>query len=134
MSSPLCDLSFPTAAALRRQHAGSSPIQPIGARSPLLTTALPGARARSPLDDRIARLRRLVEAYDSGLDDPLTPDERAALPLSLARQPLWWVGRWLALLDDEARARRGLPDMAADVEWALQVARDAERWQAAFAS
>jgi hypothetical protein len=43
---------------------------------------------------------------DSGLDDPLTHPERAALPLAMARQPLWAVGRWIALLDDESRARR----------------------------
>jgi homoserine kinase type II len=84
-------------------------------------------------DDRIRRLRRLVDAYDRGLDEPLTRVERAALPLALARQPLWWVGRWLALLDDEERARRGLPGMAGDVEWALQIMREAGRWQAAFA-
>jgi homoserine kinase type II len=84
-------------------------------------------------DDRIRRLRRLVDAYDEGLDDPLTRDERAALPLALARQPLWWAGRWLALLDDEERARRGLAEMSRDVEWALQVMRESGRWQAAFA-
>jgi hypothetical protein len=84
-------------------------------------------------DDRIGRLRRLVDAYDRGLDDALTTVERAALPLALARQPLWWVGRWLSLLDDEAEARRGLAGMSGDVEWALQVMREAGRWQAAFA-
>jgi len=84
-------------------------------------------------DDRIARLRRLVDAYDRGLDDPLSPIERAALPLALARQPLWWVGRWLALLDDEEQARRGLAAMSWDIEWALQIIRHAGRWQAAFA-
>jgi Ser/Thr protein kinase RdoA (MazF antagonist) len=84
-------------------------------------------------DHRIGRLRRLVDAYDRGLDDPLTRIERAALPLAIARQPLWWVGRWLALLDDEERARRGLAGMSWDVEWALQVIREAGRWQAAFA-
>jgi Ser/Thr protein kinase RdoA (MazF antagonist) len=84
-------------------------------------------------DDRIGRLRRLVDAYDRGLDEPLSPDERAALPLALARQPLWWVGRWLALLDDEQTARQGLPGMTADVDWALQVAREPGRWQAGFA-
>jgi Ser/Thr protein kinase RdoA (MazF antagonist) len=84
-------------------------------------------------DDRIARLRGLLEAYDRGLDDSLTPIERAALPLALARQPLWWVGRWLALLDDEDQARRGLATMSQDIEWALQIIRRAGRWQAAFA-
>jgi Ser/Thr protein kinase RdoA (MazF antagonist) len=84
-------------------------------------------------DDRIGRLRRLVDAYDRGLDEPLTRVERAALPLAIARQPLWWIGRWLALLDDEEHARRGLAGMSRDVEWALQVIREAGRWQAAFA-
>jgi Ser/Thr protein kinase RdoA (MazF antagonist) len=84
-------------------------------------------------EDRIGRLRRLVDAYDGGLDEPLTHVERAALPLAIARQPLWWVGRWLALLDDEEQARRGLAGMSWDVEWALQVMRAAGQWQEAFA-
>jgi Ser/Thr protein kinase RdoA (MazF antagonist) len=84
-------------------------------------------------DDRVSRLRRLVDAYDRGLDEPLTSVERAALPLALARQPLWAVGRWLALLDDEERARRLAAEMSWDVEWALQVMREVGRWQAAFA-
>ena len=82
---------------------------------------------------RVGRLRRLVDAYDQGLDTPLTRVELAALPLALARQPLWWVGRWLPVLDDEEEARRGLAEMAWDLEWALQVIREADRWQAAFA-
>jgi len=84
-------------------------------------------------DARIGRLRRLVDAYDRGQDHPLTDIERAALPLAMARQPLWWIGRWLALLDDEEEARQGLAGMSGDVEWALQVMREAGRWQAAFA-
>jgi Ser/Thr protein kinase RdoA (MazF antagonist) len=84
-------------------------------------------------DDRIHRLRRLVDAYDQGLEDPLTRMERAALPLAIARQPLWAVGRWLALLDDEERARRLAAELSWDVEWALQIMRDIGRWQAAFA-
>src|SRR5262249_9940899 len=88
--------------------------------------------ARPVSDERLARLRRLVDAYDQGLADPLTPAERAALPLAIARQPLWAVGRWLALLDDEARARRLAAEVTSDVEWALQITRDLGRWQAAF--
>jgi Ser/Thr protein kinase RdoA (MazF antagonist) len=84
-------------------------------------------------DARIRRLRRLVDAYDVGLDEPLTLVERAALPLALARQPLWAVGRWLALLDDEEEARWLASQMPHDVEWALQIARDADRWQSGFA-
>jgi homoserine kinase type II len=89
--------------------------------------------SRDPVsDERLRRLRVLVDAYDHGLESPLTREERIALPLALARQPLWWVGRWLALLDDEDLAREGLPRSAGDVEWALQLVREVERWQAAF--
>jgi hypothetical protein len=90
--------------------------------------------AEDPLSEqRIGRLRRLVDAYDRGLDTPLRSVERAALPLALAWQPLWWVGRWRALLDDEEVARRGFAEMAWDLEGALQLIREADRWQAAFA-
>ena len=90
--------------------------------------------AEDPLSEqRIGRLRRLVDADGRGLDTPFRSVERAALPLALARQPLWWVGRWLALLDDEGVARRGFAEMAWNLEWALQLIREADRWQAAFA-
>jgi homoserine kinase type II len=79
-------------------------------------------------EDRIGRLRRLVDAYDRG-----TGVERAALPSAIARQPLWWIGRWLVLLDDEECARRGFSEMSGDVAWALQIMREAGRWQEAFA-
>ena len=39
----------------------------------------------------------------------------------------------LALLDDESAARRLAAEIAWDVEWALQLVRQADRWQAAFA-
>jgi len=90
--------------------------------------------AEEPLSEqRIGRLRRLVDASDRGLDSTLRSVERAALPLALARQPLWWVGRWLALVDDEEVARRGFAEMAWDLEWALQLIREADRWPSAFA-
>ncbi|MEX2246378.1 MAG: phosphotransferase [Dehalococcoidia bacterium] len=84
-------------------------------------------------DDRIRVLRRLVDAYESGLDEPLTTNEREALPLAIARQPLWAVGKWLALLDAEEAARGLAAEMASDVLWALALIRDRQRWQTAFA-
>jgi len=84
-------------------------------------------------DDRLRRLRGLVDAYDSGLVDPLTNAERAALPLAIARQPLWSVGGWVALLDDEESARRHAAETCWEVEWALHIVREVDRWQAAFA-
>jgi homoserine kinase type II len=85
-----------------------------------------------PSDEHIRRLRRLVDAYDTGMEDLLTGVERAALPLAMARQPLWAVGRWLALLDDESHARRLAAEMLCDVEAALRLVRDFDRWQTAF--
>jgi homoserine kinase type II len=84
-------------------------------------------------DDRLRRLRGLVDAYDSGSDDPLTSAERAALPLAIARQPLWSVGGWVALLDNEESARRHAAEIGWDVEWALRIVCEIDRWQAAFA-
>ncbi len=84
-------------------------------------------------DDGLRRLRGLVDAYDSGLDDPLTSAEREALPLAIARQPLWSMGGWVALLDDEGSARRHAAEIGWDVEWALRVVYEMDRWQAAFA-
>ena len=53
--------------------------------------------------------------------------------LAIARQPLWAVGGWLALLDDEGEARRLAAALTGDVGWALQLVGDLSRWQAAFA-
>ncbi len=82
---------------------------------------------------RIAALRPLVQAYDSGLDVRLTSAERTALPWALARQPLWGIGGWVATLDDAAHARRHAAATAVDVERALQVVSAVDRWVAAFA-
>ena len=82
---------------------------------------------------RLVRLRRLVDAYASGLDQPLTPSERAALPWAMARQPLWGIGGWVASLDDVQAARNHAAGMVADVERALQIIRMLDRWQQAFA-
>jgi len=92
------------------------------------------AYAQDPVsDDQRLRLRRLVEAYDSGLADPLSSAERAALPLALARQPLWSIGGWVALLDDEQSARQHAAGTAEALDWALGIVRQLDRWQIAFA-
>ncbi len=84
-------------------------------------------------DELLCRLRRLVDAYDQGLAEHLSVKERLALPLAMARQPLWSIGGWVALLDDEDAAQRHAQAMPADVDWALRIMDDLERWQAAFA-
>src|SRR5439155_11243914 len=61
-------------------------------------------------DDRIRKLRTLVDAYDAGLDEPLTDAERAALPLALARTPLAFI-TMIASVDCEAGARQSAAEM-----------------------
>jgi homoserine kinase type II len=82
-------------------------------------------------DERIDRLRALVDAYGSGLDHPLSEAERAALPLALARTPLAFVGM-IPFIDDAARARKHTASLFRDVEWALEIAGDVSRWQEGF--
>ncbi len=83
-------------------------------------------------DNQLVRLRRLLDAYDRGSERPLTSVERAALPLAIARQPLWSLGGWVALLDDEGAARAHAAGTSADVKWALGVMNEVARWQDAF--
>ncbi len=82
-------------------------------------------------DDRIRRLRTLVDAYDSGLHEPLTSAERAALPVALARAPLCFIAM-IASVDSDAGARRLAAEMTGDVAWALAIVGDLDRWQSAF--
>ncbi|GAA4728846.1 phosphotransferase enzyme family protein [Phytohabitans rumicis] len=66
-------------------------------------------------------LTDLVGAYESGLGARLSPYERAAIPLAMARQPLWSVSVWVALLDDPDAARRHLAATAQELEWARRL-------------
>jgi homoserine kinase type II len=84
-------------------------------------------------DEQLRRMRSLVDAYNSGLNERLSHVERAALPLAIARQPLWSIGGWVALLDDEDAAREHAGGMLRPVERALGIVRELDRWQAAFA-
>jgi homoserine kinase type II len=82
--------------------------------------------------ERVRLLRGLADAYDTGLDKPLTSAARSALPLALARTPLAFIAM-IAAVDSEAGARRLAAEMAVDVSWALAIVRDLDRWQTAFA-
>lgn len=84
-------------------------------------------------DNQLGRLRRLLDAYDRASKSPLSSAERAALPLAIARQPLWSIGGWVAQLDDENAARTHAIGTAAEVKWALEVMNEITRWQDAFA-
>jgi Ser/Thr protein kinase RdoA (MazF antagonist) len=80
-------------------------------------------------DRRAGLLRRLVDAYDSGLEVRLSSAERAALPVALARQPLWSLGSWIAELDDDRAARSQAAGMNVAVASALELVHDLARWQ-----
>jgi hypothetical protein len=81
---------------------------------------------------RMRRLRVLIDAYDSGLERRLTSEERAAFPITLARQPLWSVGGWIANLDTETSARAHASGLKAAVELALTIMTALPHWQQAF--
>jgi Ser/Thr protein kinase RdoA (MazF antagonist) len=68
-----------------------------------------------------AQLTEYVAAYETGLGTRLSPSERAAIPLAMARQPLWSIAVWVALLDDQDTARRHLAATAPELTWALQL-------------
>ena len=86
-----------------------------------------------PVSDRqLERLADLLRAYDDGTVRPLSAAERSALPLAIARQPLWSIGVWVVWLDDEQAAGRQTASAAGEVQWALSLTRDLDRWQAAF--
>lgn len=85
-----------------------------------------------PAQDR-ARLRRLIASYDAGLDQPLSADERAALPVAMARQPLSSIGGWVARLDDEAATRRHAASVTPELQTALQIMTELRRWREVFA-
>jgi hypothetical protein len=66
-----------------------------------------------------AQLTELVGAYETGLGTRLSQHERAAIPLAMARQPLWSIAVWVALLDNQDTARRHLAATAPELTWAL---------------
>jgi homoserine kinase type II len=111
----------------------------MGERARIDDLALTLHCARADLDaeggvaaDR-ARLRRLVDGYDAGSELPLSMEERAALPVAMARQPLSSIGGWVARLDDEGAARRHAAGMGPELAAALRVMADLERWRDARA-
>jgi homoserine kinase type II len=77
-------------------------------------------------------LRRMTDAYDAGLHEHLSADERAALPIALAKQPLWSLGRWIAELDDVRAAREHAAGLLESVELALDMMRTLPEWQDAL--
>ncbi len=93
------------------------------------SSTLPGD---STTDLFLARVRTLVEAYDAQLDVRLTPDERRALPLALARAPLASM-RYIAQAESAVEARHLIGGMGPDMARATAIIDDLPRWQRALA-
>jgi homoserine kinase type II len=73
-------------------------------------------------------IRELVDQYDAGTSLPLSREERLALPLAIARQPAWSVGRWVLELD-EADARDHARAAADEFAVAASVLSELDQWQ-----
>lgn len=78
-----------------------------------------------------AQVRRFIEAYDAATTLKLSTDERTALPLAIARQPAWSVGRWINELD-EPRAREHANYVVGELPVAQAVLAELPAWQDAL--
>ncbi|GAB3913567.1 hypothetical protein GCM10011575_20000 [Microlunatus endophyticus] len=85
-----------------------------------------------PDDEDRDVVRRLLDAYDSGTERPLSHGERLALPLAVARQPAWSVGRWVLQLEEED-ARAHASSSVDELPIARTIMTDLSSWQAALA-
>ncbi len=83
-------------------------------------------------DERIQRLSHLVDLYNSGQDKPLTAIERSALPLAIARTPLYMM-RYLAMMESKKEAAKPMANDLVDYKWGLGLLDDLKHWQEAFA-
>ena len=90
-----------------------------------------GVGERSP-HTRRDELTPLVRAYADRLTTPLTDDELTALPIGLARQPLWSYGMRVVLESDEDHARGHAMSSAPAVARALEIMTEPDRWTEAF--
>lgn len=89
--------------------------------------------ARDPSSDRnLRRLRALVDGYDAALDDHLSPLERQALPLAIARAPLA-VMQYLAQSERTEEAQHLIRKMGPDLTWAAAIVANVEHWQQGLA-
>jgi homoserine kinase type II len=74
----------------------------------------------------------MLDAYDEGSEDPLSRAERLSLPLAVARQPAWMVGRWVPYEADEAKAEIHARRAADEFPAAVDVLGDLAAWQRAL--
>lgn len=84
--------------------------------------------------DVVRALAGLADVYDSGTRRPLSPAERQALPLVLARQPLWSIAVWAAQLDDSDAVAAHLDGHELALARARNILDDIDHWVEVFRS
>lgn len=82
--------------------------------------------------DVVRVLAGLADAYDSGTRRPLSPAERHALPLVLARQPLWSIAVWAAQLDDPDAVAAHLDGHELALARARNILENLDHWVEVF--
>ena len=82
--------------------------------------------------DPLRHLAPLVEAYETGTKRLLGGIEREALPLAIARQPLWSIGVWAAELDDPVAVDAHLRGHDVALRLGMSILDDLDRWRSAF--
>lgn len=76
-------------------------------------------------------LRTFVDAYDAAALLPLSTDERLALPLAIARQPAWSLGRWILELPQDSAVRHAR-EAAEELPVARAIMTHLAAWQEAL--
>lgn len=73
---------------------------------------------QSPADRSWHRVGDLLDRYSSAARTPLTPAERRAMPMQLARVPLYWFAEAALVPDPVAAVRQRIPTLAV-ARWLL---------------
>jgi homoserine kinase type II len=84
-----------------------------------------------PSDRNLRRLRRLVDLYDQSLEPKLTPLERRALPLALARLP-FGIMSCIAQARSPEEAGRLTTSAGPGLAWSASIVDRLEPWQLAL--
>jgi homoserine kinase type II len=69
----------------------------------------------------------MLHAYDEA-GEPLSRQERLAVPLAIARQPAWSVGHWVRQLDEQDAIDHAR-EAARELPVAQAILRDLSDWQ-----
>ncbi len=83
-------------------------------------------------EDHKSMLASLLRAYNGGLKIPLGSDDLAALPLAMARQPLWCIGGWCVQAEHDNDVRIRISDMLYYVDWAHKIIDELDEWHQVF--